>query len=107
MGHRVILRPFWRRIHANRPTRAHLNMAIIESATVAMSYAKQFREQAAHLSRQRAATVEWAQFPHMEDGAVKRNVLRELGHATATMKPTAKIPRKEKGPPSRQGRQGP
>ena len=32
-----------------------LNMAVLENATIAMTYAKQFRDQAAHLARQRAS----------------------------------------------------
>lgn len=62
-----------------------LNMAIVENATIAMTYSRKFREQAAHLARQRATTVDWVHFLSEEDGVVKRNVLRELGHASATM----------------------
>ena len=84
-----------------------LNMAVVENATIAMAYAKQFRGQAAHLARQRTATVDWAHLLAEEDDAIKRNVLRELGHATATMKHVTKQPTVAKtGPFLRQGRQG-
>ena len=39
------------------------NMSAVENATIATTYAKLFREQAAQLARQRTATVNWTQFP--------------------------------------------
>ena len=77
-----------------------LNMAVLENATISMAYAKQFREQASHLARQRTTAVDWPQFLDEEDDVLKRNVLRELGHASATMKAvTKKQPRTD--PPAR------
>ena len=39
-----------------------LDMSVVENATIAMTYAKYFREQAAHLARQRAATIDRPHF---------------------------------------------
>ena len=72
-------------------------MAILENATIAMTYAKQFREQAAHLARQRTTTIDWVQFLAEEDDVLKKNVLRELGHTTPTIKNVAKNPPRTKG----------
>ena len=69
-----------------------LNMAVIENATIAMTYAEQFREQAAHLARQRAASAGWHQFLPGGDDVLKRNVLREIGHASASMKVATEKP---------------
>ena len=70
-----------------------LNMAVIENATIDMTYADHFREQASHLARLRATTVDWAHPLSEEDDVIKRNVLRELGQASAEMKPTNNAPR--------------
>ena len=69
-----------------------LNMAIVENAATAMTYAEQFREKASHLARQRAAAVDWAHFLSEEEDVVGKNVLRELGHASATAKPPTEKP---------------
>ena len=75
------------------------NMAAIENSTIAMTYSEHFRGQAAHLARQRAASVDWAHFLSEEDGVIKRNVLRGLGRASATMpKQGAKPPVTERVP---------
>ena len=63
-----------------------LNMSVVENATIAMTYAKYFREQAAHLARQRTTAVDWPNFLAVEDDVIKRNVLRELGVATHNQK---------------------
>ena len=59
-----------------------------------MTYSEHFREQASHLAPQRTAAVGWVHFISEEDDVVKRNVLRVLGHASATMKQRNKRPRK-------------
>lgn len=61
-------------------------MSVVENATISMTYAKLLREQAAHLARQRATPVNWAQFLAAEDDVIKRNVLCELGQCSSTMK---------------------
>ena len=49
------------------------NMSVIENATIAMTYAKHFREQAARLAPQRTTAVNWAQFLAEEDDVINRN----------------------------------
>ena len=87
-----------------------LNMAVVENATIAMTYDKQFMEQASHLARQRTTTVDWAHFLSGEDDVIKRNVLRVLGHASATMKAVTKKPTNPDQPskgPDRAGKRDP
>ena len=50
-----------------------------------MTYAKQFREQASHLARQRTTSVDWVHFLSEEDDVIKKNVLRELGSTTTAL----------------------
>lgn len=71
------------------------HMAEIENATIATTYAEHFRDQAAHLERQRATMVGWYRFLSDEDEVINRNVLRELGHASATMKQSTKTPKND------------
>ena len=66
-----------------------ISMAVVENATIAMTYAKFFREQSAHLARLRTTTIDWAHFLSEEDGVINLNVLRELGQLqTARQIPT-------------------
>lgn len=67
-----------------------LNMSVVENATIAMAYAKAFREEASHLARQRATNVNWTQFLSEEDDVTKRNVLREMGLGASAMKAPSK-----------------
>ena len=76
-----------------------LNMSVIENATIAMTYSKLFREQAAHLARQRTTTVDWTSFLSEEDDVIKRNALRELGHGSTTMPNSFPPKQKAKAPP--------
>ena len=84
---------------------AHLGMilyiAAIGNATIAMNYAKHPREQVAHLELHRGTTVGWAHFISEEDDVIRRNVLRELGHDSATMRQVAKT---KKGRPGKGGK---
>ena len=84
---------------------AHLglifNMAVVENGAIATTYAKQFTEKASHLARQRTAAVDWASFLPGEDGVIKKNVLRELGHTSLTKQPTKKQHPPKRDPPSR------
>ena len=64
-----------------------LNMAVVENATIAMAYEKNFRLEAAHLARMRADEIDWVKYLSTEDEIIKKNVLRDLGHTTSTFLP--------------------
>ena len=69
-----------------------LNMAVVENATIAMAYEKNFRLEASHLVRMRTGEIDWAKYLSQEDEVIKQNVLRGLGHTTSTLKPPKKQP---------------
>ena len=74
-------------------------MAVLGNATIAMTCAKQFRGQSAHLARQRTTTIDRVQFLAEEDDVLKKNVLRELGQTTTNFKRVAKNPTRNDPPP--------
>ena len=49
-----------------------LNMAVVENATIAMAYEKNFRLEAAHLARMRADEIDWVKYLSTEDEIIKR-----------------------------------